>query len=92
VTEQGDNWAVWLTRIEGKMDLSNLRHDKTEERLVSFDQRLSSHGTRIGNIEAREHHREGERQGVGLSVKVVQFLFGAGVMGALAAFLRALGI
>jgi hypothetical protein len=89
---EGEDMRVQLARIEGKMDLSNLRHDQTEARLMDHDQRLHVHGNRLANIEAREHLREGERKGIAMGGKAIQWLTGGGVVGILAMIARHFGV
>jgi hypothetical protein len=59
-----ESMRVQLARMEGKLDLSNLRHDQTEARLSSMDTRLHGHGERISGLEGRERERTGERRGL----------------------------
>jgi hypothetical protein len=73
------------------LDLSNLRHDQTEKRLNTVDDRLHSHGNRIGALETTKLLNEGERKGVALSGKLVLVLCGAVPMGLIAALLRSIG-
>jgi hypothetical protein len=91
MTEGGESNEVKLTRIEGKLDLSNLRHDQTEMRLKTVDDRLHSHGNRIGVLEAIKHLNEGERKGVAMSGRIMLVLCGALPVGLIAALLRTLG-
>jgi hypothetical protein len=90
---------VQLTRIEGKLDLVNERHEtmkgdigKLEERQVAdtrrIDERLHSHGSRIGVLEADKHLRQGERAGLALSAKAIHWIGGGSVVAVLAAVLR----
>lgn len=71
MSDDNESVLVKLTRMEGKLDLSNLRHDQTEARLGIIDSRLNGHGDRIGSIEKREIGREGERKGIATSTKVL---------------------
>lgn len=80
--------AVWLTRIEGKLDLSNLRHDQTDARLTNIDQRLHNHSNQITNLQAAEHQRKG---GVA-AIKLMWALGGSGVVGLLALVARSFQI
>lgn len=70
MNDDNESVLVKLTRMEGKLDLSNLRHDQTEARIGVIDQRLNSQGDRITGLEGRELGRDGERKGVALSTKV----------------------
>lgn len=67
--EGGNSFAVWLTRIEGKLDLSSLRHDKTDARLDNHEQRLHRHANDISGLQARFHMQDGERKGLALGGK-----------------------
>lgn len=80
--------AVWLTRIEGKLDLSNLRHDQTDARLNTMDQRLHNHGNQITNLMASEH----QRKGAATAIKIMWALGGSGVMAGLALIARSFQI
>jgi hypothetical protein len=89
VSSEGEpNNAVWLTRIEGKLDLSNLRHDQTETRLTGIDQRLHNHSNQITNLQAIEH----QRKGAAIAIKVMWALGGSGVAGVLALIARSFAI
>jgi hypothetical protein len=66
MTDGGDeSMRVQLARMEGKLDLSNLRHEQTDAWKVTVDQRLHRHGNDIGALQQREMMREGEKQGLG---------------------------
>lgn len=67
---ESESVLVKLTRMEGKLDLSNMRHDQHDERFRTIDNRLHVHGNRIGVLEAARHLNEGERKGVQISTKV----------------------
>jgi hypothetical protein len=82
--EGGPDTAIWLTRIEGKLDLSNLRHDQTDARLNTIDQRLHNHGNQITNLMASEH----QRKGAAVAIKVMWALGGSGVVGLIALVAR----
>ena len=64
MSEENESVLVKLTRMEGKLDLSNLRHDQHDAKFASIDGRLNSHGERLNGIEKREHERTGERKGL----------------------------
>lgn len=83
---------VQLARIEGKMDLSNLRHDRTEERLTTIDKRLHQHSSHIGNLQAANTLREGEAKGIAKTVKVAWLLGGSGATALVMATLRKTGL
>ena len=87
MSDESESVLVKLTRMEGKLDLSNLRHDQHEQRVKTIDDRLHTHGNRIGVLEAARHLNEGERKGVALSTKVavaIATLLAGGVGAALA--------
>lgn len=63
MSDDGESVLVKLTRMEGKLDLSNLRHDQTDAWKTTVDGRLNTHGERIGGLEKREVGRDGERKG-----------------------------
>lgn len=80
---------VQLTRIEGKLDLVNERHEsmkedvrKIEQNQADFsrrvDERFHAHGNRIQVLEARDLRRDGERSGIGKSVKTLWLISGLG--------------
>ena len=87
-----ESLRVIMARMEGKLDLSNLRHDQTDTRLTDLTNRVHGHANRIQSIEAREHIRDGERKGIGLVVKGGYILGGSGVMGMLALIARHFGL
>ena len=64
MNEENESVLVKLTRMEGKLDLSNLRHDQTDAWKVTVDQRLHRHSNDISNLQAAEHLRTGERKGL----------------------------
>jgi hypothetical protein len=92
MNDESESVLVKLTRMEGKLDLSNMRHDQHDERFRAIDSRLHSHGSRIGTLEARDNILVGERQGIGLAAKVLPFLFGGGVMAVIGLVARAAGL
>lgn len=61
---EDESVRVQLARIEGKMDLSNARHDSTDAWKVTVDQRLHKHGTDIGSLQAKALVSEARRQGL----------------------------
>ena len=75
--DESESVLVKLTRMEGKLDLSNLRHDQHDQRFTAMDTRLNSHGERISGIEKREAERGGERNGIALSGRVVWAVIGS---------------
>ena len=76
---------VQLARMEGKLDLSNLRHQRSEER-------LEDHGKRITGIESREHVREGQLKGVTATIKSAWLAGGALVTAFALAVLKKMGL
>jgi hypothetical protein len=69
MSDDNESVLVKLTRMEGKLDLSNMRHDQHDERFRTIDGRLHAHGNRIGILEAARHLNDGERKGIQLSTK-----------------------
>jgi hypothetical protein len=76
MSEDSESILVKLTRMEGKLDLSNLRHDQHDQRFAAIDGRMNGHGERISNLEKREFGREGERKGIALSGRVLWLAIG----------------
>ncbi|HEY1606022.1 MAG TPA: hypothetical protein VGF77_10555 [Allosphingosinicella sp.] len=96
---------VQLTRIEGKLDLVNERHEtmkedvrKIERTHADFsrrvDERFHTHGNRLQMLEARNHVSEGERAAVRASARALWAVAGgSGLLAALlAAIMRHFGI
>jgi hypothetical protein len=77
MSDENESVLVKLTRMEGKLDLSNMRHDQHDARFGAVDSRLNSHGERISGLEKREVGRDGERKGFMLSGKLVWAAVGA---------------
>jgi hypothetical protein len=92
MSDEPESVLIKLTRMEGKLDLSNMRHEQHDERFRTIDSRLNSHGTRLGTLEARDNILVGERQGIGIAAKVLPFLFGGAVMAGIALVARAAGL
>ncbi len=92
MSDDNESILLKLTRMEGKLDLSNLRHDQTEARLAVVDSRLNAHGERLGGLEKREFGRDGERKGLALGARVVWVAVGAIPIGAAAAIIRMAGL
>ena len=86
------NFAVWLTRIEGKLDLSSARHDTTDRRLDNHEQRLHRHSNDISSLQARQHIQDGERKGVAVTIKTLWLAGGATVTAIVVAVLKKLGM
>lgn len=91
MSDESESVLVKLTRMEGKLDLSNLRHDQHDARFAAVDSRLNSQSERIGGLEKREVGREGERKGIGHAAKALWAFAGAIPVGIGAAILRVLG-
>lgn len=89
---EGESVIIKLTRMEGKLDLSNLRHDQTDAWKVTVDQRLHRHGNEISNLQAREHQREGEKKGITNTIKVAWMLGGGSATAIFLAGLRKAGM
>lgn len=79
---------VQLARMEGKLDLSNLRHEQTDAWKITVDQRLHRHGNDISVLQAANTLRDGQRQGFTLAVKAGWVLGGSGIMGMIALIAR----
>ena len=71
MSDENESVLVKLTRMEGKLDLSNLRHDQHDQRFGAIDGRLNSHGDRISGIERREAERGGERKGLATGGRIL---------------------
>jgi hypothetical protein len=85
VSDESESVLVKLTRMEGKLDLSNLRHDQHDARFQAIDGRLNTHGDRISGLESREVGRDGERRGLTMAGRVVWAAVGLVPGGAIAA-------
>ena len=91
MSDDNDSVLVKLTRMEGKLDLSNLRHDQHDVKFAAIDNRLNSHGDRLNGIEKREHERTGERKGLAISGRVLWAAIGF-VPGAIVAVAKLAGL
>ena len=78
--------------MEGKLDLSNLRHEQTDAWKVTVDNRLNRHSNTITDLWARFHVQDGERKGIALTGKAIHWLTGGGVVAIGAAVLRYMGV
>lgn len=87
----GEDMRVQLARMEGKLDLSNLRHEHHDAKFTAIDGRLNSQGERISNIEKREFGRDGERKGLALSGRIAWATVGF-IPGAIVAALKLMGL
>ena len=87
-----DDIRIQLTRIEGGVTLLNERLETVKNDIVLLWQGHERVSARIGALEMHKAQQEGRDKGIGLSVKAVQFLLGAGVMGLIATILRAFRI
>lgn len=92
MSDENESVLVKLTRMEGKLDLSNLRHDQTDAWKTTVDGRLNGHGERITGLEKREVGRDGERKGLAISAKALWAITGAIPVGIVAAIMRALSL
>ena len=90
MSDEHESVLVKLTRMEGKLDLSNLRHDQHDQRFAAMDTRLNSHGERISGMERREAERGGERKGIALSGRILWAAIGLIPGGAIVAVLMKL--
>lgn len=90
MSEETESVLVKLTRMEGKLDLSNMRHDQHDAKFAVIDSRLNAHSDRIGGMEKREAERGGERKGLGMAAKGLWAAAGAIPVGALWALAKAL--
>lgn len=83
---------VQLARMEGKLDLSNMRHDQMDARIKDHEQRLHRHSNDISTLQAKALFSEGKRQGFLTGGKVIWagtgLIFGGG---GIAALMRLLG-
>jgi len=92
VSDESESVIVKLTRMEGKLDLSNLRHDQHDARFSTIDTRLNAHGDRIGGLEKREVGRDGERKGLSTAGRLLWAAVGLIPGGAIvAALMRVFG-
>jgi hypothetical protein len=73
---------IQLVRMEGKLDLMNAHQEMVKADVIDLRNRVII-------LETDKNQREGQARGIGLSVKAVQFILGAGVMGLIATILRA---
>jgi hypothetical protein len=90
VSDENESVLVKLTRMEGKLDLSNLRHDQHDARFTSIDGRLNTHGERISGLENREVGRDGERRGMTAAGRIAWAAMGLIPGGAIVAALMKL--
>ncbi len=91
MSDDAESVLVKLTRMEGKLDLSNMRHDIHDTKFSAYDIRLNSHAERIGGLEGRELGRDGERKGLATGGRLLWALLGAVPICIGAALLRAFG-
>ena len=82
---------VQLARMEGKLDLSNLRHEQHDGKFVAIDNRMNAHGERITGLEQREIGRDGESKGLAKGGRILwagigSILGGGGIAGLLKLF------
>lgn len=83
MTSEGGEEAlrVQLARMEGKLDLSNHRHEQHAMDIRDIRETQHRHSNRIQLLEADNHHRKGERAGFITSGKLLHSLIGGGVLG-----------
>lgn len=80
---------VMLVRMEGKLDLSNMRHDQTDARLKDHETRLHRHSSDISTLQAKAFVNEGKSQGLLTSGKIIWTAVGTMLGGGgLAALIR----
>lgn len=91
MSDESESVLVKLTRMEGKLDLSNLRHDQHDVKFAAIDSRINSHGERLSGIERREHERTGERKGLALGGRIVWVVIGF-VPPAIVAVMKLMGL
>lgn len=89
---EGEDMRVQLARMEGKLDLSNARHDQVDKRLDNHEQRLHRHSNDISSLQASENLRAGERRGISLTVRMAWALGGSSVVALLALAARSVGL
>jgi hypothetical protein len=90
VNPDDESMRVQLARMEGKLDLSNLRHEQTDAWKVTVDQRLHRHSNDISALQQTEIMRQGERKGISSAGKVLWAATGLIPGGALVAALMRL--
>lgn len=83
---------VMLTRMEGKIDLLNERHDTFKGDLRDLKERSHSHSNRLGVLEADKHLRQGAASTVRILWIVLSGGGGAVAMAIIAFFFRMKGI
>lgn len=71
MSDDSESVLIKLTRMEGKLDLSNMRHDQHDAKFAAIDMRFNSQGERITGLEGREIGRDGERKGLMLGGKLM---------------------
>lgn len=84
MTPPDETIKVQLARIEGKMDLSNQRHDNNERRLDNHEQRLHRHGNDISSLQAANLIRDTERKSVISGGRIVGWLISVLIGGGIA--------
>ena len=87
MTDDSESVLIKLTRMEGKLDLSNMRHDQHDARFSAIENRFNSHGERLTGLEGREIGRDGERKGLLTSGKLLWTAVGVIPGGAVVALL-----
>lgn len=83
---------VMLVRMEGKLDLSNMRHDQTDARLKDHETRLHRHSSDISSLQTKALISEGKRQGLLTGGKIAWTLIGTVLgSGGIAVLMRLFG-
>lgn len=90
MNDESESVLVKLTRMEGKLDMSNLRHDQHDARFSSIDNRLNRHGERITGLEHNDAGRDGERKGLSTAGRIAWATVGLIPGGAIVAALMKL--
>jgi hypothetical protein len=93
MSDEHESVLVKLTRMEGKLDLSNLRHDQHDNRFAAIDGRMNSHGERISGLEKREFGRDSGDRRISAAGKTLWLAIGS-IPGGLvvAALMKAFGL
>ena len=77
MSDEHESVLVKLTRMEGKLDLSNLRHDQHDSRFSAIDGRMNSHGERISGLEKREIGRDSGDKRISAAGKTLWLAIGS---------------
>ena len=82
-----DEIRVQLARMEGKQDVANERLNSALNDIHDIRKTVHGHGNRIGVLEADKHLRDGERQGIAMTTRVMWAVVGALPTGAIVAII-----